>query len=72
MAVAAAAALALAAPATADPGMPPCAGLLAAICNMVPTLPELDHDIDLTKNQPPANLDQERLPPAEVCTLGCV
>ena len=47
-----AAALFAAAPAAADPGMPPC-GMLAPVCNMVPTMPELDHDIDLTKQQPP-------------------
>ena len=67
-----AAALFAAAPAAADPGMPPC-GMLAAVCNMVPTMPELDHDIDLTKQQPPgAGVDQESLPPPDVCAVACI
>ncbi len=67
-----AAALFAAAPATADPGMPPC-GMLTPVCNMVPTMPELDHDIDLTKQQPPGTgVDQENLPPADVCAVACI
>ncbi|MBI3212878.1 MAG: fibronectin-binding protein [Mycobacterium sp.] len=65
------AALLLSAPAVADPGMPPCGGLLSQICNMVPMMPELDHDIDLTQNMPAApNADE--LPPADVCAVACI
>jgi hypothetical protein len=67
-----AAALFTAAPATADPGMPPC-GMLAPVCNMVPTMPDLDHDIDLSKQQPPGTgVDQENLPPPDVCAIACI
>ena len=52
--------------------MPPC-GMLAPVCNMVPTMPDLDHDIDLTKQQPPgAGVDQENLPPPDVCAVACI
>lgn len=62
----------LAAPAGADPGMPPCEGPMAFICSMVPTMPELDHDLDLTQQQPGATVNNEELPPADVCALSCV
>lgn len=40
---------------------------------MVPMMPELEHDIDLTQQQPDGGaIDIEHLPPADVCTLGCV
>jgi hypothetical protein len=67
----AAVAMWLAAPALADPGMPPC-GMLSPVCNLVPTMPELDHDIDLTIHQPPAGTPSEYLPPADVCTVACI
>ena len=60
-----------AAPALADPGMPPC-GMLSPICNLVPTMPELDHDIDLTVQQPPVGAPSESLPPTDVCTVACI
>lgn len=59
------------APALADPGMPPC-GALSPVCNLVPTMPELDHDVDLTIHQPPVGAATEQLPPADVCTLSCI
>lgn len=61
-------------PAAADPnGPPPCEGPLAFVCGMVPMMPELEHDIDLTQQQPDGGaIDVEHLPPADVCTLGCV
>lgn len=61
-----------AAQATADPGMPPCPGPLAFVCSLVPTMPELDHDIDMTKGQPAATVDTERMMPVDVCTVSCV
>ncbi len=39
---------------------------------MVPMMPELEHDLDLTQQQPDGALDLEHAPPADVCTLGCV
>ena len=41
------AALAFAAPAGAQPGRPPCDLALTFICNIIPSAPELDHDVDL-------------------------
>lgn len=66
------AALAYAAPAGADPGGMPNCGPLAIVCNMLPSMPDLDHDIDMTKSQPPATVDQENIAPSDVCFLGCV
>ncbi len=72
-AVAATGALFLSSPAAADPnGPPPCEGPLGFVCSMVPMMPELEHDIDLTQQQPDSALDLEHAPPADVCTLGCV
>ncbi len=72
-AVAAAGALFLSSPAAADPnGPPPCEGPLGFVCSMVPMMPELEHDLDLTQQQPDGALDLEHAPPADVCTLGCV
>jgi hypothetical protein len=66
-------ALVLAPTAAADPGMPPCDGLLATVCGMVPIMPELDHDIDLTKQYPSGGgLDQEHIQPPDVCSLACI
>jgi hypothetical protein len=48
--------------ANANPGdMPPCPLQLALLCSMVPALPNLDHDIDLT--QDPHALDGEATMP---------
>lgn len=67
-----AAALLAAPPAAADPGMPDC-GQLAFVCNVIPTMPHLDHDVDMTGRQPPgAELELENLPPADVCALACI
>ena len=63
-------ALALAAPAAADPGMPNC-GQLSFVCNMIPSLPDLDHDVDMTQGQPPMP-NAEDLPPADVCAVACI
>jgi hypothetical protein len=69
---AAAAALFTAMPATADPGRPHC-GQLAFVCDMLPSMPELDHDVDMTKLQPPgAGAEQQHLPPTDPCSIACV
>jgi hypothetical protein len=36
--------------AAADPGGLPCTFQLAFLCSMVPALPNLDHDVDLTQD----------------------
>jgi hypothetical protein len=40
----------LAVPAGADPGFDPCRATFIPICRMLPTMPDLDHDVDLTQN----------------------
>jgi hypothetical protein len=60
----------LAAPAPAEP-MPPCELALAFICGMLPAMPELDHDIDLTSDMPPADQLPEA-PIADPCAMGCI
>jgi hypothetical protein len=60
----------LAAPAAADDDdnqMPACS--LGPLCNMLP-ITDLDHDIDLTKDQPPVP-DQDLGPPVNPCSAGC-
>jgi hypothetical protein len=37
-------------PAGADPGNDPCASTRIPICRMLPIMPDLDHDIDLTQD----------------------
>lgn len=66
----AAASLWFAAPASADDdGMPPCT--LGIICAFIPGGMDLDHDVDLTKDQPPMpNQDNQR--PVDPCIDGCI
>lgn len=72
-AVAAAGAIFLSSPAAADPnGPPPCEGPLGFVCSMVPMMPDLEGDLDLTQQQPPATIDAENQLPADVCAMGCV
>jgi hypothetical protein len=40
----------LAIPAGADPRDDPCHGIAIPICRLVPIMPDLDHDVDLTQN----------------------
>jgi len=40
----------LAVPAGADPGYDPCRSIYMPICRMLPLMPDLDHDIDLTQD----------------------
>jgi hypothetical protein len=77
-AIAAAAALTagvlLAAPATADPGGNPCELAVIFLCKFVPIAPDLDGDVDLTKQQPvdPNAPPPESLPVADPCAAGCI
>jgi hypothetical protein len=57
-------------PASAHPGVPPC-GAMSAVCGFLPMMPDLDHDLDLSTQNPQVPAD-ENLPPADVCALGCV
>ena len=34
-------------------GVDPCRSMLIPVCSLVPILPELDHDVDLTQNPGP-------------------
>ncbi len=56
-------------PAVADDEMPACS--LGPLCNMLPIAPQLDHDIDLTKDQPPM-LNPDSAPPLDPCSAGCI
>jgi hypothetical protein len=68
------AAVALAVPAQAQPGRPPCDLALSFICNMIPSAPELDHDVDLSTQVPvdPNAPNPELLPPLDPCSAGCI
>ncbi|CAN5538375.1 hypothetical protein BH09ACT8_BH09ACT8_29590 [soil metagenome] len=64
-----AASLWLAAPASADDQMPACT--LGIICAFVPGALDLDHDVDLTKDQPPMPI-QDNQRPVDPCINGCI
>lgn len=78
MAIGAAGALAtavlIASPATANPGDNPCDLAINFLCRFVPVAPDLDHDIDLTQQQPvdPNAPPPESLPVVDPCAAGCV
>ena len=66
---------ALASPSVADPADDPCALEVSFICRFVPIAPGLDGDVDLTKQQPPADPAApapDSRPPADTCSAGCV
>ena len=65
----------LAAPATAEPGDNPCELAVSFLCQFVPLAPGLDHDVDLTQQQPPADPNApppDSLPPVDPCASGCI
>lgn len=68
------AAVAMASPAGAQPGRPPCDLALSFICNIIPTAPELDHSVDLSTQVPvdPNAPDPEMMPPLDPCSAGCI
>jgi hypothetical protein len=79
MVIATAAALAtglmVATPATAEPGDSPCEVAISFLCQFVPLAPGLDHDVDLTQQQPPADPNApppDSLPVVDPCTAGCI
>lgn len=64
----------LPAPAIADPSQDPCQLAVSFFCRFVPIAPELDGDVDLTKQFPamdPAQAPPD-LPPMDICSAGCV
>ncbi|WP_236591467.1 hypothetical protein [Mycobacterium heckeshornense] len=44
-------------PAEADPGDNPCGKTIIPICSLLPIMPDLDHDVDLTVD--PHGLDDD-------------
>ena len=65
----------LATPANADPGDNPCQLAVTFLCKFVPIAPELEGDVDLTVDQPPADPNApppESLPVAPLCAAGCI
>jgi hypothetical protein len=74
-AAALAAGLLLSAPATAEPGDNPCELAVNFLCRFVPIAPDLDHNVDLTQQQPPADPNApppESLPVVDPCAAGCI
>jgi hypothetical protein len=64
----------VAAPANAAPGEGPCELAINFLCRFVPVAPDLDHDIDLTQQQPvdPNTPPPESLPVTDPCVAGCI
>jgi hypothetical protein len=63
----------VAAPAGGEPGDDPCR--LAIACAFLPIAPDLDDDVDLTKQLPPGYRPASEissLPPVNPCLHGCV
>jgi hypothetical protein len=70
-----AAGLLLAVPATAEPGDNPCEFAVNFLCKFVPIAPDLEGDVDLTKDEPPADPNApppESLPVVDPCAAGCI
>jgi hypothetical protein len=79
MLIAAGAALAagtlFAIPASADPGGNPCDLAINYFCKFIPIAPDLEGDVDLTKDQLPADPNApppESRPVADPCAAGCI
>ena len=77
--IAAAAALAagvyLATPTSADPGDNPCEFAINYFCKFIPIAPDLEGDVDLTTDQPPADPNApppESVPVVDPCAAGCI
>jgi hypothetical protein len=69
------AAVFLAVPVSADPGDNPCQLAVTFLCKFVPIAPDLEGDVDLTKDQPPADPNApppESLPVVNPCAAGCI
>jgi hypothetical protein len=71
---AAAVAVSLSGPAAADNSGGPCTLTLSLLCRLVPMAPDLDHDVDLTTQLPPADPNSPAAVssgPANVCGTEC-
>jgi hypothetical protein len=69
------AAMLFAVPAGADPGDNPCELAVTFLCKFVPIAPDLEGDVDLTQQQPPADPNApppESLPVVDPCAAGCI
>ena len=74
-AAALAAGILLATPANAEPGDNPCEFAINYFCRFIPIAPDLERDIDLTKDQPPADPNApppDSLPVVDPCAGGCI
>ena len=61
--------------AVAAPADDPCPLAVSLLCRFTPIAPDLDGDVNLTKQVPPtdpAAAAPAPLPPSEVCASGCV
>ena len=61
-------------PANAEPDNP-CDLAINFLCRFIPVAPDLDHDLDLTQQPPPADPNApppDSLPPADPCASGCI
>jgi hypothetical protein len=69
-----AAAAFFATPANAEPGDGPCELAISYFCKFVPVAPDLDHDLDLTQQQPidPNAPPPDSLPVIDPCAAGCI
>jgi hypothetical protein len=66
--------LLMSAPAIADPSEDPCQLAVSFLCKFVPVAPELDGDVDLTKQLPPVDpsvAPPDSRPPNDICAAGC-
>jgi hypothetical protein len=67
--------LILAAPAAAEPGDNPCELAVTFLCKFIPIAPDLEGNLDLTQQQPPADPNApppESLPVTNPCAAGCI
>jgi hypothetical protein len=65
----------LAVPSLAAPSNDPCPLQMALMCRFLPIAPDLDGDVDLSKQPPAGPTDPasrpDATPPADVCARGC-
>jgi len=65
----------LATPTSADPGDNPCEFAINYFCKFIPIAPDLEGDVNLTTDQPPADPNApppESLPVVDPCAAGCI
>src|SRR5262245_7400207 len=74
-AAALAAGVRLASTASAGPGDDPCEFAVNYFCRFIPIAPDLENDVALTQQLPPADPNApppESLPIVDPCTMGCI